>query len=541
MATLKIRPQEWRRALGYAVLLTLFTLTPYLIGWARAGTDWSFNGIVFALDDGNSYLGKIRIGAEGGWKFFIFYTPEQHDGEFGPFLPHIAVGHLLRPWVDPASPNLSTALAITFQIWRVLACLALTLTIFRFCAVFLKSPRDRLLALTLATLGGGLGWLLVLTGQGNFLGSLPIDFYIPENFSFLTLYGLPHIATARALLLLGFLAIFAALRKERFQEGILAGLCWIGVGLLVTFYLAVIYVLLASWGALLWLRQGRFPRRYTGIAGLSIALSLPLFAYNAWLFTQNSVFSQWSSQNDLPTPHPVHYVIGYGLLAVFAAVGIRWAWRKAAAPAGEPYALLIAWLIAAPLLVYLPINVQRRLSEGVFIPLIILAVFGMRVLLQGRKRLRRAVVSGVLISSFVFWGLTILGVLSPSCSTKVCLFRPRAELTMMDWLEDHAESDSVVLGSYRTGNYLPIRTNLRPVLGHGPETLYYETKGEEIEQFYRGELSPYEQAELFQRYRVHYVVYGPLEREIGTSSNWQDTLSQIYDVDGYLIYEVKAE
>src|SRR5690606_39956921 len=95
---------------------------------------------------------------------------------------------------------------------RLVFGLALVLVTYRFVAMFLRRPATRRLALVLITLGGGLGWVVSLLGAGNLFGSLPVDFIVPEGYTFLILFGLPHLALARAALLLGFLALFAALQ-----------------------------------------------------------------------------------------------------------------------------------------------------------------------------------------------------------------------------------------------------------------------------------------------------------------------------------------
>ncbi len=106
---------------------------------------------------------------------------------------------------------------MVFHAARLVFGFALILVSYRFVAVFLRRPAARWLALLLITLGGGLGWLLVIAGHDHLMGSLPVDFFVPEDYSFLILFGLPHLALARAVMLGGLLLIFArcALRSRR--------------------------------------------------------------------------------------------------------------------------------------------------------------------------------------------------------------------------------------------------------------------------------------------------------------------------------------
>jgi hypothetical protein len=524
----RITPQEWRWVIALALLTSLLTSLPYAVGMRQAGSDWLFNGFLFGVDDGNAYLGKIHLGVQGEWDFHLFYTSEPHEGVLGVYLPFILIGQILRA-LGQESPS---AMIWAWQVWRMLACFGLLLAMYPFIALFLRQPRQRLWALFLATYGGGLGWVLILAGQTNWLGSNPIEFYIPEGFSFLALYGLPHIAMARAALLLGFVALVWAIQQDDWRYAVLAGVLWLIVGLMVTFYWAVLYVLLAVWGGLWWWRTGRWPATLVRWGGLAVSLTLPLFLYSAWAFSRNSAFAEWSAQNYLPSPHPLHYAVGYAVWAGLALVGGRWAWQGRSIQ----HYLLVAWPIAALVMVYLPLNVQRRMAEGVLLPLSILAVAGLGLL--QRPRLNMAVVGLLLPSTLLLWLGTSLIILSPSCSLDVCLYRPQAEQHAMQWLADHAESEAVVLSAMRTGNYLPIQTDLRPFLGLGTETLDSQAKTEQALTFYRGQA---ESGWLAQA-AIDYIWWGPLEREWSglpePNPPWSGQTRLLYDRDGYQIYEV---
>jgi hypothetical protein len=542
--------RQWRWVLIYAVTLAFITLIPYSVGWLRAGEDWTFNGFTFGVDDGNAYLGKMRIGAEGDWRFHLFYTPEEHEPVFGLYLPHILMGHLVRFIANPIPSELVDKLTIAFQLWRIVASILLVLAIYRFVSVFFRSIGTRWFALLLITLGGGLGWILILIGQTDFLGTLPVEFYIPEGFSFLVLDGLPHIAMGRAALLIGLVSLFTALHKQDWRYALLSGLCWNIVGLMVTFYLAVLYVILAVWGLALWLCWRRFPLTYAWMGGFAAALTLPQFLYNTWLFSSNGAFAQWSRQNYLPSPHPLHYLIAYGVLAGFALIGGCWAWQRAARPQGEPFALLVGWTVVTPVLVYLPLNVQRRLSEAVLVPLVILAVAGTKLsagrlwskvssLRRSYQRTRRFVLVALLPSTLLFWLGTVFILLTPDCALNACLYRPTEERAALDWLQQHAEENAVVLSSFRTGNFLPVDTDLRPVYGHGPETLHSGEKETWVEHFYQGILSDEERQRGLKNWHVRYVWFGPLEKSIGDQPlAWNKGMSLVYDRNGYMIFEV---
>lgn len=508
----RVSAAEWRWVAGFAAIVMLITTLPYLIGVLAAGDTWRFGGFVFGTDDGCSYLAKMRLGARGDWLFTLRYTHEPHAGALL-FLPYVLLGKLAAFFADPASPRLFTALVIVFHAARIVFGAALIAVCYRFVAVFLPGQATRRFALVVIALGGGLGWLLLLSGQGLF-GSLPVDWFVPEGYSFLILFGLPHLALARASLLGGLLLLFRAVEqpvsgRASLRQTILAGLLWLVTGLCVPFYVAVLYVILGCWGVALWLR-GRRCGAYIWRAGTAALIPLPLLAYTGVVFLTNDALGRWSAQNDLPSPHPLHYVLGYGVLALPAVIGARWAWRGAARPQHEAAALLVAWVIAVPVLIYLPIGVQRRLAEGVIVPLSILAAIGLRLRFPTRRLWSRAR-TAVLLLVLPTTALLVLGGAAGALTPSRPIFQATADLAALDRLNAIAPRDAVVLCLKQTGNYLPARTDLIAYVGHGPETLHSEQKEQRAEQFYAGQLSAEERRALLAH--IDYVYWGLLERE----------------------------
>ncbi len=506
----RITAQEWRRVGVYAFVLLVITTLPYLVGWLTAGDSWVFSGFVFGTDDGYSYLSKMALGARGEWLFRLRFTAEPHAGVFL-YLPHIALGQVTGLLVGADNPGLMTALAITYHAARIAAGVLLVLVSYRFAAVCIADPAGRMLALVLITAGGGLGWLLVLLGQGVWLGSLPLDFFVPEAYTFLALYGLPHLALARAALLAGLLLLFAALRRPLHwqRQALGAGACWLVMGLCVPFYVAVVYMILGVWGLAAWARRGAFPWALFWRAVTAAVIALPALVYSALVLLTQDVFGAWASQNTLPSPHPLHYVLGYGVLAVPAAVALRPLWRRGNEADDLPGLLLVAWVFAALVMVYLPIGVQRRLGEGVIVPLSVLAVLGLRQWFAAERprRIATGVVLALALPTTLFLVASgLFGALTPDRP----LFRPQAELDALDRVATQVPADAVLLCDRKTGSVVPVRTGLVAYVGHGPETLHAEAKERQVAQFYAGTLGEDARRALLET--VDVVFFGPLER-----------------------------
>jgi hypothetical protein len=533
----RVTGREWRRVWLVILAVTLLTTLPYILAARSGGKDWRFSGFLFGVEDGNSYLGKMRLGARGLWDFYLFYTPEPHDSAPLIFLPYILPGQVVGRLIGPQDPAQTGPLIVTFHLMRVVFNALLIVVLYRFIAVFLKKPGSRLLALTLALFGGGFGWLVSIVFGGSWLGSPPPEFFIPEGFSLLILFGLPHLALARAALLGGLLCLFAALEDRWRYWSVMAGLCWIVVGLAVPFYLVILACILGAWGLAAWSSGRAFPLKLAQAGAVAFGINLPFVAYYALTFSRNPAFAQWSAQNILPSPHPLQYLLAYILLLIPAVFGARWAWRRARR-GDVRWALLVGWLVVVPVLVYLPMNVQRRMAEAVIVPLAILATVALEWMARrpATRRVRRALmVAAVFGSAFFLFGAT-LGGLSP----RPPLYYPAAEIRAMDWLNGHTGPEQVILAAYDTGNVIPAYTNQRPYVGHGPETMFAIQKTATMEQFFANGMDAEARKKLYQSVNADYIFYGPVERALanGAPPNWLPDAHLLYDAEGYQIYKL---
>lgn len=484
----------WRYGVGFALAVMLLTSLPYLLGVLRQNETWGYSGLLLGVEDGFSYLGKMRLGTEGAWRFSLFYTDEPHTPAALTFLPYIAPAHLLRG----VPPELRyDALVGMFHVMRVGFGVLMILATLWFIRQYVETPAAQRLALLLATVGGGLGVLLLLINQ------IPPEWYIPEAFSFLTLLSLPHLALARATLLAGMVCfLWAEHRGWRWAVGA-AGL-WIITGLSVPFYLAILYAILGVWGLLVWVHDRRFPLGLFWRALLAAGLTLPLFGFYAWTFSQNPVFAQWSAQNILTSPPIWHTLLAYAPLLVLGWWGARHAWQTAL----QRDKLPLAWAIVGLSLVYLPLNVQRRLAEGVFVSLVILAVWGWQTLSQHwqARSKRWLFVLGVtfsILSTLLLYGGTFFGV----SAVQAPLYIHTDERAALVWLAQNAAPNSILLAPRTVSNHAPSFAPVRTYSGHGPETLYTTEKASTTQAYFAGELSPETRRALYQERPIDYVIF----------------------------------
>jgi hypothetical protein len=254
--------------------------------------------------------------------------------------------------------------------------------------------------------------------------------------------------------------------------------------------------------------------------------------YAVYAFSTDPVLRQWNAQNQLPSPSPIHYLLAFGVWLALAIPGWRVLWRR------QPRWALFAggWLAVAPLLLYAPIPTQRRLIEGVLLPLAALAVLGLTVALRRWRRwLGPVFVAATLPTAALLW----LGALITARATAEPVFQPADQVAAFDWLALHAQPGQVVLAAFDTGNVLPAYAPLIAYIGHGPETVFLAAKAPRVAAFYQSATTDTDRRHLLADGRIAYVIEGPHEQVLGNFAPVQASyLSLSFQVGRYAIYRV---
>jgi hypothetical protein len=536
--------KELRWAALWALAALFITGLPYLWGLYLSSSQQQFGGFVVAVEDGNSYLAKMRQGARGEWLFHLPYTSEEHDGALF-FTFHLLLGKFaaLVRW----SP------ALVYHLARSLFGFLYLLTSYALLAFFTPHLAVRRLAYLLLTFSSGLGWVVFLAGWVPILGA-PIDFWLPEGFTFLVVYVFPHIALASSFFQLALMLTITAVEKGLPGRAVLGGIAAAVMVAIVPFYIAAFSVVLGVYFLALCYQERRFPLRQAFILGLvALPAALPTL-YAVYVFTTNAAFITWAKQNVILSPAPIHYVLGYGFLAVPAVGGGRYLLQRKSAR----NLLLVGWAVVVPLMLYLPFNLQRRLIIGFQLPLCLLATLGVcRYLLPAvtragwlrfleerterynRRRMRLFVVTVIILLTLPSNLVLLAGGMLEVSRREGPIFHAGGEVQALEWLAGQAGLADVILSSYRVGNYIPARADVRVFLGHGPETLHSAEKRRLVEKFFQAETDDSFRRRLLADYGITYVFYGPLERALGRfDPQAAPYLERGYSAGEYAIYRV---
>jgi predicted membrane protein len=537
-----VNKNERRWIVLFSAITLLVTTIPYIVGFWTQRKDWVYTGFVFGLDDGNSYLSKMLRGAAGDWLFRTPYTAYPQRGMVG-FLPYLLLGKLTAP------PDQHVQLVALFHGFRIATGFLVILATYVFIAHFIRDVGLRRFGTALAILGGGLGWISILGANKLFHWGMPLEFYSPETFGFLSIFGLPHLAAARGLLYIGLLVYLRA--KDWKKAALYGGGAWLLMGLFQPLTIVVGWGVIAAHLAILGIlsfiqpKEKRAEFRKIWIDRVKPAISIglvssPMVIYNYLVFKIDPFLKGWLTQNIISSPPLLDYLFAYFLFLPLAIL----AFFSMAKKRDSQYLLIAVWIPLALILVYIPYNLQRRLAEGSWTAWVTMGLIGLTLVPDTySKWIKRFLWTAFLPAVILFAG-GLSAVLQPQRP----LFLSRNITDSFNSLGAIAQRDDVVLASFELSNYIPAWLPVRTVTGHGPESVNLKDITADIQKFYQLNAAPDESRQFLSKYDIRYVFLTPDEMKIGNIrrenvDQWEPvkagTLKVIYNQDDVILFQVE--
>lgn len=519
-----IAPAEWRWVILFSGALVLLAFVPFLwVAFSGAsGMQMQFMGMLNNPFDGATYLSKMQQGYEGVWLVYFRHTSETHSAVFIQVL-YPLLGHVARLINIPP--------VALFHVARVVASLIMYMALYHFAATIWPRQRSRRIFFTVASIGSGLGWILVIfTG-----GTTSPDLVIPEIYPFYSSLVNVHFP-----LTIACIALTASVLVTAFRPGVNDDPALNNGGLaiiLLSFALSLLYPqslvpligAVAVYGLIHVVRQRTIKWREVRWLLVLVLPALPMAAYYVAVVSYNPAAAEWNRQNITLAPSLPLLAIGLGVPLLMALPGIARAIRKFEQD-GDQFMLI--WLLVMLVVMYLPSNIQRRFAVGMMIPM---AYFVTRALegfwfnfvnRRWRYRLLMAVVPTITMSYL----LVLMGNLSISIGP----FLERDYAAAFQWLKQHTQPDEVILASPDVSIWIPGWVGGRVVYGHPFETLNASAKEQMVLTWYKAEnLS--DCSALLVDYNVQSVIVGPQENAIG-QSKCLDTLNPVFNYGSVTVY-----
>ncbi len=484
-----LQPTEKRFLIWLIAAVVVLTSATYIMGWLGTPPGKSYTGINrLTPGDISVYYSFIEQGREGKVVSKNLYTSEAQPFAAVLTPQWFVLGQLANLF------HLPTILA--YQLSRVGFGILFLILAYQFLAGLIAKPRHRMYAMLALTFATGFGELVPLGNLATAIPRLaiPVDLWVPESFPFISLYHNP-------LFLMGMCGVLGVLllfeRAQEYQDPVAA---WFASGLALI--LAIIHpydaFLLAGILVATWTIRAGFDRQWSAepakrylrtgshvLVPMVLALGLTRI-----IFALQPALRGWAAQNITLSPEVWWYFPAYLVPVSLAAFGVRTLARMRTTRAY----LVLGWALVVPLLLYLPhYPYQRRMMEGWFVALVILAYFGALALWQWlRPHLQEfgktAVISAALTLAIILTCITSISLLVKDAyflsygSTPS--YVPSGLITGFTWLRDHTADDAIVLARPFESNLLPGWSGRRVYYGHDDLTANSPVKAAAVDAFF---------------------------------------------------------
>jgi hypothetical protein len=523
MRRVRIPAHEWLFVVAVIVVMLVLTTIPYIYGKLSSPADKEFMGIMVDVPDHLQYFSWMRE----------LTTAHLSANKLTPE-PNQPVFFNLLWWMMGRFGNLiGLGYPGMFQVLRFVSGILFFLMIYRmFCWIF-KNRSMRQTALLITAVASGFGWVLVLMKYTVTEGELlfPLDVYVAEGNTFLSLLGFPHFIAAMLYIFVFDMVLRGeAIGKYRYAVG--AGFVALFMGWQHAYDLLIVYAVLGAYGLLRLLRDRRMPR-YLLFSSIIIAVISWWPALYSVLLTSldplwREVLAQFANAGVFTPPlYRLPVLMGFAFLFSIYTLVRNNPLRLSKYNNNDLF--IMGWFLITFILIYIPADFQIHMLNGWQVPIAVLATQGLfryvipEVKKLGEKknwRIPELMIQKGVIAAFLviiiptnvylfFWRFIDLS------RNNYPYYLYHEELAAFNWLEQNAQADDVVLSSEMIGQFVPAYTGTYAFLAHWAQTVDYYTKVDLVNEFYSADAHGARRQEILAAYSIDYVFIGPYERTIG--------------------------
>lgn len=479
-----------------------------------------------------TYVSFIEQGKRGRFLFENLYQSEPQKQR------------LLRPsyiLIGKAAWLFDISSIWAYHLARLVLIFAFFFVLWRFVSLFFTEAFKRIAAYTLILTSSGIGFAVA-----RFAGST--DTWVPESVTFLALQEAPHFILAQILMIGGFLFYLKGLGENSIKMYILASISFLLLSFEHPFNLGIVAA--AIFTASLWLFALKRHKVKYLLKGLFIVVPVLLIGVGYQIFEvfQNPVLTSWASQNKLLSPDPLHWLLGYGLLLILATLGAE----KFLQEKSTTQILALSWIFSTALLLYSPIFFQRRFSEGLHIPISIMAAAGIFVAIPALSKFvvssyRRLFQNIILVAIFLILALSsfaiVIGdinIINSDSGVYYYYHLTRGEIEGIGKLREKTNGKDVILANWFYGNLIPGLTGRKVYIGHKVQTPFFDQKVAKINRFLLNKNSK-EARQFLKDNGITYIFLGRNDSmlEYGFKPFEKPYLTDVYNKDDVLIFKVE--
>jgi len=545
MTNSKLSKQEIIFLVITSLLLIIITSLPIVYGYINRN-DLYYNGMhILSPMDAPVYLSYIQQVKQGHILLADLFTTESDmPALFNPFW--LAVGLIAKIF------NLAAPLA--FHLVRIILIPIFLFSLYKFISLFLSeyAAKRKMFCLVYSIFATGLGFFYTMFFGLNLLSSsdinLPMDLWVPESSNFLIMFSMPHFIASITLIILTFYFFFLALERKKISLIVISGLLALSLFSFHPFFAGTIYFVAFSYLICLFIKNRKIELDLILYFFCLVMISSPALYYYYYQLSTSLALQFKNIQNICVTPGGQYFFASYGLGLIFVAFTIVYLLGEKKITNKNLF--LIVWLIASISLIYSPINFQRRLTEGLQIPLTLLAFIGFVLLVDALRQI------WPIFKKIKFWMIVPFFILL-FCSSNIIvyigdfryikvkpqvLYMPMEIKEALDWYQGQTTMDQTILASRYISNAIPGLIGRRIFSGHGVETVADGWKEQKVYWFFQNNEDDQAKQDFLRSNKIDYVLFSAKEEQLGTfMPQTKKYLEEVFNNESAAIYKVNLD
>lgn len=539
---LNIKKGELKLIFIVSLLIIIFTSAPYLYGYFTTPDNQTYLGLHLAAADIFVYESYINQVKDGGFLIENLFTndlpPEKHFNIFW-----LMVGTFAKIF------SLSAIFAM--HLFRVLLIPISLILIYLFISYFFTEIKKRFTAFLLISFSSGLGGIAASFLYKDKVRLWPMDLWVSESNTFLTFYQSAHYIASISLMFAIFFLFLLSLENGKKKYPLIGGISALLYFNFHPYYLLTIFSVVGAYLLILLLRKERakFVKGLKYIFILAV-ISLPAIIYHGYKFIFDPITKAKAPQNSCPTAILPITIISYGL-PLFLALYAIYHTIKNKTNIDHKKLFVIVWLIVNFILIYVPfISFQRKLTEGMQFPIVILATSGIFIFLEKIKKSKNILVAEIKTNKYLKY-LFLIPMVFIFISSNIYVLTENFVVAnqklnymhndykeSMEWLKDNTQKDETILAQFVNGNIIPSISNRKVYLGHWSETPNRMEKMDIVAWFFKENNEDQQKKEFLKNSRVNYIFFSPMEDGLGNfDPDTKNYLKKIYTNDNIRIYK----
>lgn len=458
----------------------------------------SFSGQASWFDpwDLNLYISGIRWGQQGHILLQNSYTTT----------PHLPI--LMRPIYTMAGfmfRDISPVLL--FHLLALIFGFVLLLLTFRLARIFCPNSSESLLAVTLISLGGGLGWLF-------FPGFQSADLFM-TGFTFVSHFQRAHEALGISFYMLALVTFYIIVEHRNRLAYLLYPFALIFAVILYPYSFLSIAVICGLYSLLIYFRNGDRGPVFFYLANIILVVPI-LLVY--WIHLRQSPVFGGILSAQLDTPNIFQIASGFGVLTFFMVYQLRATKGKA----GQLF--LNIWFFASLVLAFLPFGSARFYLRTLFFPAVLLTLFSLDSLTKKISLPKKYLIIFLLLTLPLSSLYITYKRLAEVNNNNHWFYLTADEREALTFLDKQTPLGSGVLAAYTLGNYIPANTDDKVYFGQLDQTPQAQDKINQLLKFYANNLTDEEAQDFLKQNKIKYMVFGSEEQNITVSGSKETQL-----------------